>query len=59
MMTFGTSAQPAEPGDHAEVAVAGRLSRRDSIESLALLVGMFGILLGLTLTMGASIVIGQ
>ncbi|MEO5919429.1 MAG: hypothetical protein ABIQ17_07705 [Candidatus Limnocylindrales bacterium] len=59
MATFGTSSRGTEPGGQAEEEVDSRLSRRDSLEALALLLGMFVIFLGLAFTMGASIVIGQ
>ncbi len=54
MMTFGTSAHHAGPGDHAEVDTPGRSSRRAGLEGLVLAFGMLSILLGLALTLGSS-----
>ena len=59
MATFGTSDRDIETGRQVEDKVDIRLSRRDSLEALALLVGMFVIFLGLAFTMGASLPIGQ
>ncbi len=54
MTTLGTSAHHAGPGDHAEVDVPSRSSRRAGLEGLVLVFGMLGILLGLALTLGSS-----
>jgi hypothetical protein len=65
-MTTVAAPQPREEsGDRVEVidpsAQSGALrsSRRDELEALGFLLGLTGVLLGLVLTLGAPIPIGQ
>ena len=58
MTTFATSQPGGEPVGIGGIAVVRRSSRRDTVEALGLLLGVLGILLGLALTVGATLPIG-
>lgn len=58
MTTFAHSHHGGEQGGVDGDAVVRPPSRRDKIEALGLLLGMLGILLGLALTLGATLPFG-
>jgi len=58
MTTFATREHGREPGGITGMAVMRRSSRRDTLEALGLLLGVLVILLGLALTVGATLPIG-
>jgi hypothetical protein len=58
MTTFATPCNPGEPGGVAAAAVLRPSTQRDSVEALGLLLGVLGVLLGLVLTVGATLPIG-
>lgn len=59
MKTTGTRGQGTEPNGDADESVVSRESRRESLETVALLLGTLVILLGLALAMGAPLPIGS
>ncbi len=59
MTTFPDAHHGSEQGGVDGDGVLRPASRRDKIEALGLLLGMLGILLGLTLTVGATLPFGQ
>lgn len=57
MTTFAAPQHGEEPAIAGDAVVLGP-GRRDKIEALGLLLGMLGILLGLALTVGATLPFG-
>lgn len=58
MTTFATREHGREPSDIAGIVARRRSSRRDTFEAIGLLLGVLIILLGLALTVGATLPIG-